>query len=124
MKTFTNIPKDQQGLNQNATVTFFDQYYNKPLQLDHNGTLAIKSFFEKRGFESTSAESIAIVIMSQAKRDNLNPVKIIDTLSGLDTVTVSRLVTEILNFNRFKTSGLGITSTPVPADEIQRNILA
>jgi hypothetical protein len=39
-------------------------------------------------------------------------------------VEISALVGEILNYNRFKTSSLGITRPPTPAEEIQRNIIA
>ena len=81
-------------------------------------------FFEKRGFSASSAESIALVILTQAKKDNFNPQKIIDSLSGLTSLEISGLVAEILNYNRFKTSSLGIYIAPTAADEIQRNILA
>ena len=70
-----------------------------------------------------AAQSVAMIILSQAKKDNLNPFDILDTLRGLSSVQISALVGEILNYNRFKTSSLGITLTPTPADEIQRNIL-
>jgi hypothetical protein len=46
-----------------------------------------------------------------------------DSLSGLSDVELSGLVSEILNYNRFKSSTLGIYIAPTASDEIQRNIL-
>jgi hypothetical protein len=123
-KLYTNIPIEKSGSSSDATFKYFDQYYDKPIDLDNNAMLAVKSFFEKRGFEPASAETTAIVILSQAKRDNINPIKIIDTLNGMSNVEISGLVSEILNYHRFKTSSLGISISPISADEIQRNILA
>jgi hypothetical protein len=48
--------------------------------------------------------------------------QILDTLRGLDNVQLSGLVSEILNYNRFKSSSLGYADKPQPHPEIQRNI--
>ena len=48
--------------------------------------------------------------------------QILDTLKGLDNVQLSGLVSEILNYNRFKSSSLGYADKPQPHPEIQRNI--
>ena len=53
----------------------------------------------------------------------LNAAIIMDRLSGLSDVELSGLVSEILNYNRFKSSTLGIYIAPTASDEIQRNIL-
>jgi hypothetical protein len=106
-----------------ATVKYFNNYFNSPVELDNQSAEVIKAYFEKRGFAPASAESIALIILTQAKKDNLNAVAIIDSLSGLTDVELSSLVAEILNYNRFKSSTLGIYINPVSADEVQRNIL-
>ena len=49
--------------------------------------------------------------------------EILSTLSGLSNVEISSLVGEILNYNRFKTSSLGISQLYAPADSVVRNIL-
>lgn len=122
---FTNLPIEQSTSDSsNSTKKYFDQYFNTPVDIDNNFTVAITSFFEKRGFSSSSAESISLVILTQAKKDNLNPQQIVDSLSGLSNVEISGLVAEILNYNRFKSSSLGIYIEPSAADEVQRNILA
>ena len=50
--------------------------------------------------------------------------QILDTLKGFDNVEISALVSEILNYNRFKTSFLGYTQSFVINDEVLRNIQA
>jgi hypothetical protein len=124
-KLYSNLPIQQTTQDSaDPTKKYFDQYFNAPVDIDNNFTISIKSFFEKRGFSTSSAESIALVILTQAKKDNFNPQQIIDSLSGLTNLEISGLVAEILNYNRFKTSSLGIYIAPSAADEIQRNILA
>jgi len=117
----SNIPVENKP---NSTVKFFDQYYEKPVELDNNILIAAKSFFEKRGFEGVGAELVASVILSQSKRDNINPIVVLDSLQGMNNVELSGLVAEVLNFNRFKTSNLGIYMNFSPPDEVQRNIIA
>lgn len=122
MATYNNIPQSQAQSSTNETVKYFNTFYQVPTELNNTSLIAAKAFFESKGFGSEAAESVAIIILAQAKRDNLNPFTILDTLTGIDQVELSALVGEILNYNRFKTSGLGITKNMVPADEIQRNI--
>jgi hypothetical protein len=121
---YNNIPASVEPSSADTTVKFFDEFYQVPVEINGTALTAITGFFETKGFEKSSAESVAIIICTQAKRDNLNPFQILDTLGGLESVELSALVGEILNYNRFKTSSLGITTPPRPADEIQRNILA
>jgi hypothetical protein len=122
--TYNNIPQRKTETVTDSTVKFFDTFYKVPVELNGTSLAAVKGFFENRGYEAEAAESVAIIILTQAKKDNLNPFQILDTLGGFDNVEISALVGEVLNYNRFKTSSLGITRAPAPADEIQRNIIA
>jgi|APGre2960657404_1045060.scaffolds.fasta_scaffold00190_23 hypothetical protein len=124
-KTFyNNIPPDNPENSASTTLKFFDQFYQVPIEINGNSLTAVKGFFESRGFGESAAETIAVIILSQAKKDKINEFQIIDTLTGLSQLQLSGLVGEILNFNRFKSSSLGLTPTAIPANEIQRNILA
>jgi hypothetical protein len=81
-------------------------------------------FFASRGFGDDSAKSMAYVIIKQATIDKHNPFTLIETLKGLDQLELSNLITEILNYNRYKTSSLGTASPFTPAQEVARNIVA
>ena len=124
-KIYSNIPPENNNpSSSNSTVQYFNDFYNMPVEIDNNSLLQMQAFFEKRGFDKTAAEFTAGVILSQAKFDNFNPNQILDTLEGLTDVQMGGLVAEVLNYNRFKTSALGIYQGPSISDEIQRNIIA
>jgi hypothetical protein len=118
---FSNVPPNPSP-NTNSTVQAFDNYQSLPIELSSTVLAAMKSYFINIGFGDVSAESIAITIMTQAKQDGYNPMQILDTLKGLSSVELSGLVSEILNYNRFKTSSLGVSQIFKPNPEIQRNI--
>jgi len=107
-----------------SIVRAYDAYSSNPIELETNIFNAMKGFFKSRGFEEAAADSISVIIIKQAKRDNYNPMTILDTLKGLDNVEISALVAEILNYNRFKSSFLGYARENNIAREINRNILA
>ena len=119
---YSNLPTSK--ISPDATVQAFDNYYTAPLELSASTLAAMVGFFTQRGFDSTSAETVAVIIMKQAKKDGYNPMQILDTLTGIDTVEISALVAEILNYNRVKTSFLGYSKEFTPHDEVQRNVLA
>lgn len=118
--TYNNIPFTQSS---NQTVQAFDNYYSAPIELNASVVAAMTGYFTNRGFGEVSAESIAVTIIKQAKKDNYNPMQILDTLKGLNDVELSGLVSEILNYNRFKSSSLGYAQTFQTNPEIARNII-
>jgi hypothetical protein len=124
MTIYNNIPQSTLKSSTDSTVEFFNNFYQTPVNLDGTDIVAVAGFFETAGFSKETADSVAMVILSQAKQNNQNPFQLLDTLKTLDGIQLSGIVGEILNYNRFKTSSLGISSPITPADEIQRNILA
>lgn len=119
---YSNLPTSK--ITSDATVQAFDAYYTAPLELNASTLAAMVGFFTQRGFDPTSAETVAVIIMKQAKKDGYNPMQILDTLTGVDSIEISALVAEILNYNRVKTSFLGYSKEFTPHDEVQRNVLA
>lgn len=121
MTTYSNLPTVKQT---NSTVQAFDNYYSNPIELDASTLAAATAYFTSRGFGDVAAESIAVIILKQAKQDGYNPMQILDTLRGLNDVELSGLVSEILNYNRFKTSNLGYAQEFKTNAEVARNIIA
>jgi len=119
--TYSNLP----GLGQidNRTLQAFDTYYSQPIEIKVSTLNTMVSFFTSRGFDQVAAESVAMIIIKQSKKDNLNPMQVLDTLRGLGEVEISALVAEIINFNRFKTSFLGYTRGFAVNEEIARNVM-
>lgn len=122
---YSNLPtkRPPNTSSSDGTVQVFNTYFSSPVEL-HGGTLnAMTGFFESRGFDPSTAKSIAVIIMAQADVDGYNPMSVLDNLTGLDGLEISELATQILNHNRYKTSFLGYTTALEPYHEIQRNIV-
>ena len=121
---YTNLPfKESAGSSSDQTNNVLNQYNDIPVQLDNETLTAIAGLLSSRGFTKDSAETIAITIMIQAKRDNFNPMNVLDSMKTLGEIEMSQFVSEILNFNRYKTSVLGSVQKITPVDFVKRNIL-
>lgn len=101
---------------------FFDQYYNKRLSYAANDVDAVVGFFLKRGFEEVAANSVASVLLKQAKIDDVPVFRLLDTLTGLDDIQISALIAEILNHSRNRTSTIGYKTQNVVNLVEARNI--
>lgn len=107
----------------NKIKTFFDRYFTETISYPANEVDAVVAFFTKRGFDNQSAIAVSVVLLQQAKIDNVKIFKLLDTLKGLSDIEISSVVAEILNYNRSKVSTLGYkTENPVASSE-KRNIL-
>jgi hypothetical protein len=62
-------------------------------------------------------------LLQQAKIDNVNVFKLLDTLTGLDSVSISKLVATILNTNRSKMSAIGFSLESTQETSEKRNIV-
>ena len=122
MIKFSNIPPADNP--SSDTVQAFDNYFSDPIEMDPTVLAAIKGYFTNKGFGEVSSEYIAITIIAQSMQDGYNPMQLLDTLRGLQSVELSGLVAEILNYNRFKSSSLGVANAFTPNEEVQRNIIA
>lgn len=120
--TYSNLPLEKPT--KTAMVQAYDAQYSKPFEINAYALSAMTGFFESKKFDTTAAESISVVILKQAALDGYNAMSILDTLKGLNDLEISSLVSEILNFNRLKTSFLGRAQTQQINAEINRNILA
>ena len=125
MTYYSNLPPNiKTADDSDSTVKVFDTYSVAPLNIDASTYDAMIGFFVSRGFGEDAAKSMAYIIIKQAILDNYNPFELLETLNGLNDIEISNLITEILNYNRFKTSNLGTASPFQPSEEIIRNIIA
>ena len=120
---YTNLPpKDKDKLDETIdklTTTTYQTDYEFNVG-EYDSTIA---FFVQRGFKRESAESIAYVILAQAKIDSVKPQEILDKLSGATDAELSEIMTIILNANRYKSSRLGVRRTLATKETVSRNIL-
>ena len=125
MTYYNNLPQPAKNTDSSAaTLKVFDAYTTAPLNVDAATFDAMTAFFTTRGFGSDAAKSTAYVIIKQATIDGYNPFDLVATLKGLNDVELSDLITEILNYNRYKTSSIGTASPFTANGEVARNIVA
>ena len=120
---FTNLPpKDKDELQKTVDELVQNQYQEK-FQFNAGEFDAAIAFFVKRGFNRVSAESIAYIILRQAKIDSISPQSLLDKVTYASPAQLSELITIVFNSNRYKSSRLGVRQTRTTKDTVSRNIL-
>lgn len=102
---------------------FFDKFYDHQVSFPTEQIDAVVGFFQSHGFDDVSSKSTAIVLLNQAKSDNVNVFQIVDTLKSLNELQLGQVVAQILNAYREKTSILGYRVAPLVDAYESRNIL-
>jgi len=117
-----NIPSTINDSSQ-YVKNFFDKYFIHEVTFPSNQIDATVGFFLKRNFDIESARSTAIVLLNQARIDNVNVFELLDTLKSLTDIQLSQIVAQILNSSREKTSLLGYRIEQIENVYEARNIL-
>jgi len=121
---YSNVPNTKTANSSDQTVEVFNNYGTASIIINNSDLMALAGFFENKGFEVSAAENTAIIILTQAAKDGYSPMQIMDSLKGLGDVEISGLVAEILNYNRIKSSLLGVSQSIIPSEEVLRNVIA
>lgn len=111
-------PQSPDGVKQ-----FFDNLFQDQITFPAAEIDASVGFFVKRGFDQISASSTAIVLLTQARADNVPVFELIDKLKGLTDVQLTQVIAQVLNANRESTSLLGYRVAAVVNTFEARNIL-
>ena len=101
----------------------FDQYFTNSQNFPSNEVDAVVGFFENRGFEKLAAVSTATTLLSQAGLDGVKVFELLDTLKGLESVQLSAVVAQVINYNRPSTSTIGFRRDNQNNLTEKRNIL-
>lgn len=116
----SNLPTTPQD---NGEVrNFFDKFFLNQITFPSNQIDAIVGFFLKRGFDDDAARSTSIVLLNQARLENVNPFQLLDTIKGLTDAQLSSVVTEVLNVYRDRSSSLGFKLINIEETAESRNI--
>jgi coproporphyrinogen III oxidase-like Fe-S oxidoreductase len=115
-----NLPNP---ISTNDAKSFFDKFFVNEISFPADAIDLTVAFFVKRGFDTESARSTAIVILNQAKVDNVNVFDLLNSLKTLTDVQLSQVVAQILNSYREKISLLGYRIAPLVNTYESRNIL-
>ena len=119
----SNLPIEVSVDSSVEVKSFFDKYYSTPVSFPSNQIDAVVGFFTNNGFGIESANSISIVLLNQARADNVNVFELVDSLRSLSNVQLSQVVAQVLNSYREKTSLLGYRVAQLVDKYEDRNIL-
>ena len=120
----SNLPSQSSAaLSDTEVRQFFDKFFVQQVSFPTNQIDAIVGFFLKRGFDVEASRSTAIVLLNQARVDNVNVFELIDTLKCLTDVQLSQVVAQVLNAYREKVSLLGYRIAPLVDTYESRNII-
>ena len=118
-----NLPRIESTDSADSVKSILDKYFTSSISFPTNQVDAVIGFFENRGFDKTSAQTIGTILMQQARLDDFNVFELLDTLKGWDALKLSAVVTEILNYNRSKISTLGYKIDSSDSKLEKRNVL-
>lgn len=119
----SNLPVDQNKDSGEGVRLFFNNYFNAPISFPASEIDAVVGFFKKRGFDDLASNSTAIILLQQAKIDNVEVFRLLDTLKGLSEIQLSSVVAQVLNYNRQKNSTLGYKQEDTSELLEKRNIM-
>jgi hypothetical protein len=121
--TISNLPSKVSKDSALGTRLYFDKYGEAPLEFTSTDVDTTVGFLRGRGFEDDAAIVTAVILLKQAKLDEMPVRELLDTLKGLQNLELSTLVGEVLNNNRSATSTLGFKVQSVVNEFQLRNIV-
>lgn len=119
----SNLPIEVSVDSSVEVKSFFDKYYSTAVSFPSNQIDAVVGFFTNNGFGTESANSISIVLLNQARADNVNVFELVDSLRSLSNVQLSQVVAQVLNSYRENTSLLGYRVAQIVDKYEDRNVL-
>ena len=117
-----NLPVQASTDSSEEVKSFFDKYFRQQITFPSNQIDIVLGFFLKRGWDVAAARSTAIVLLTQARIDNIGVMELIDSIKTLNDVQLSNVVTQVLNAYREKTSTLGFKLLTIEETTESRNI--
>jgi S-adenosylmethionine:diacylglycerol 3-amino-3-carboxypropyl transferase len=121
--TTSNLPATVSNDSSTIVREFFDKFYQVPVSFPAAEIDAVVAFFQKRNFDLDSARTTAIVMLNQARADNIKVFQLLDSLKVLTDLQLTQVVTQVLNSYRENTSLLGYRTAAVSSPFESRNVL-
>jgi len=125
MKTvLSNLPAPPSTDSSDFSKTYFNNYANKGEEYNASDVDSTVGYLRSKGFGDQASIITSIILLKQAKQENIPVYALLDTLKGLQELQLSSIVSTVLNQNRSVTSVLGFRFATVENQFQTRNILA
>jgi len=118
----TNLPSTPSEDSADKTKLMFNEYGSTQYEFNAMEVDSTLAFFQKRGFKNDAANSVAMVLLVQAKIEKISVMSILDSIKNTDDVQLSIFVSQVLNANRVQTSTLGFRAEVTTTNQT-RNII-
>jgi hypothetical protein len=121
----SNLPAQTDSVDSaDFAKVYFNNYANPGEEYKSGDVDAAVAFLEQKGFGQQASIVTAIILLKQAKIENISVNALLDTLKGLESLELSSIVSTILNQNRSATSKLGYRVTQSVNQFQVRNVVA
>jgi hypothetical protein len=121
----SNLPAQTDSIDSaDFAKVYFNNYANPGEEYKSGDVDAAVAFLEQKGFGQQASIVTAIILLKQAKIENISVNALLDTLKGLESLELSSIVSTILNQNRSATSKLGYRVTQSVNQFQVRNVVA
>jgi hypothetical protein len=124
----TPYPTNLTGINTNAisppnTDSFFNNFFNFPVEFSSNVDAAIIAFFETITDNKEAARALAGAVLYTALKQGMNPMSVLEEFKKLPPGDLNTYTALFLNTERVGTSFLGLKNKPVQNKYVTRAIL-
>lgn len=121
----SNLPAQTESVDSaDFAKVYFNNYANPGEEYRSGDVDAAVGFLEQKGFGQQASIVTAIILLKQAKIENISVNSLLDTLKGLESLELSSIVSTILNQNRSATSKLGYRVNQAVNQFQIRNVVA
>jgi len=121
----SNLPAQTDSVDSaDFAKVYFNNYADPGEEYKSGDVDAAVAFLEQKGFGQQASIVTAIILLKQAKIENISVNALLDTLKGLESLELSSIVSTILNQNRSATSKLGYRVTQSVNQFQVRNVVA
>jgi hypothetical protein len=120
----TNLQRiDTNNVNPPRTDSFFNNFFNFPIEVSSNIDAAILAHFEQITDNKESARALASAVIYTAIKQGINPMVALDDFKKIPPGELNTYTALFLNFDRIGTSFLGLKNRPAQSKYITRTIL-
>lgn len=120
----TNLQRvDTNNVNPPRTDSFFNNFFNFPIEVSSNIDAAILAHFEQIADNKESARALASAVIYTAIKQGINPMSALDDFKKVPPGELNTYIALFLNFDRVGTSFLGLKNRPIQSKYVTRTIL-
>lgn len=105
------------------TIRIFDNFYNFEMVVDGNQYEIVHSFFSNLTQSKTATDNFTLLIFRISALSGENPLTLVEFLQDKSRIEVDSILAYYLNSVKSKTSLYGLSASPQPNSNVQRNIV-